>query len=186
MNKIALLVEFSPRTRVVVSVPDGMTVEQWLEDNNNYDSLVQEARNNMLKGINDYLSGENMNWEEDTECPFGSLNSDKPESPSRKLLYKLRDKCEEHIKEMIPDCGELYISDIDEGNPPILREGEDDHDTFTLDKIEWNGTRLLLSGSSSWTNQIWDSSIIDLEILIGVEEFLIEHLDAIKELDKKE
>lgn len=80
MAKVALLVDFNPRTRVVVDIPKGSSVEKWLEDNDNFDSVVKKAREQMLEGnIEDYLCGENMYWEEDTECPFGSLTMDNAE-----------------------------------------------------------------------------------------------------------
>ena len=77
MGKVALLVDFEPRTRVVVDIPDGMSVEDWLENQENFDAVAQKARANMLEDINNYLMGENMYWQEDKECPFGSLTMDK-------------------------------------------------------------------------------------------------------------
>ena len=78
MAKVALLVDFNPRTRVVVDIPENIETEKWLEDSNNFDSVVKKAREQMLEGnIEDYLCGDNMYWEEDTECPFGSLTMDK-------------------------------------------------------------------------------------------------------------
>ena len=76
MAKVALLVDFEPRTRVVVDIPDGVSVEEWLEKQENFDAVAQKARDNMLEEINNYLMGENMYWQEDTECPFGSLPMD--------------------------------------------------------------------------------------------------------------
>lgn len=81
MGKVALLVSFEPRTRVVVDIPEKMSLDKWIEDNDNFDSVVQKARSNMLleNRVEDYLCGENMYWEEDTECPFGSLTMDNAE-----------------------------------------------------------------------------------------------------------
>ena len=80
MGKVALLVDFSPRTRVVVDIPENVSVEKWLEDNDNFDSVAKKAREQMLENrVEDYLSGENMYWEEDLECPFGSLTIDNAE-----------------------------------------------------------------------------------------------------------
>ena len=76
MAKTALLVEFAPRTRVIVNVPDGMSVRQYLENGENFDNLVKQAREQMLWDIENYLDGDNVTWEEDTECPFGTFNSD--------------------------------------------------------------------------------------------------------------
>lgn len=76
MAKVALLVDFVPRTRVVIDIPDNMTVEQYLENDDAYDALAQQARNQMCEGISDYLNGENMEWQEDTECPYGTFNGE--------------------------------------------------------------------------------------------------------------
>jgi len=80
MAKVALLVDFEPRTRVVVDIPEGVSVEKWLEDDNNFGAVAKKAREQMLEGnIENYLCGDNMYWEEDTECPFGSLTMDNAE-----------------------------------------------------------------------------------------------------------
>lgn len=77
MGKVALLVDFNPRTRVVVDIPENVSVEKWLEDNDNFDLVAKTAREQMLENrVEDYLSGENMYWEEDMECPYGSLSID--------------------------------------------------------------------------------------------------------------
>lgn len=80
MAKVALLVDFNPRTRVVVDIPEGVSVEKWIEDNDNFDSVAKQAREQMLEhNAEDYLCGENMYWEEDLECPFGTLTMDDTE-----------------------------------------------------------------------------------------------------------
>ena len=76
MAKVALLVDFEPRTRVVVDIPEGMSLEEWMENQSNFDSVAQKARANMLEEIENYLLGENMYWQEDEECPFGTFSSD--------------------------------------------------------------------------------------------------------------
>ena len=77
MAKVALLVDFGPRTRVVIDVPDGTTALKYLETNDGWDKVAKMAREQMMKSPEDYLSGENMWWEFDEECPFGSLPMDK-------------------------------------------------------------------------------------------------------------
>lgn len=77
MAKIALLVDFEPRTRVVVDIPEGVSLDEWMENQENFDSVAKLARENMLKDINNYLMGENMYWDEDNECPFGTFSDDK-------------------------------------------------------------------------------------------------------------
>lgn len=76
MAKVALLVDFEPRTRVVVDIPDGMSVEKYLQNDQNYDNLVKTAREKMLPRIEDYLCGDNLVWEEDLDCPFGTFSWD--------------------------------------------------------------------------------------------------------------
>ena len=77
MGKVALLVDFNPRTRVVVDIPDGMNTNEWIENPDNFDLVAKTAREQMLENqVEDYLSGENMYWEEDMECPYGSLSFD--------------------------------------------------------------------------------------------------------------
>lgn len=77
MAKVALLVDFEPRTRVIVDIPENVPTDKWLEDNDNFDSVVKKSREQMLEGnIEDYLCGDNMYWEEDIECPYGSLPID--------------------------------------------------------------------------------------------------------------
>ena len=77
MGKVALLVDFNPRTRVVVDIPDGMDTNEWIENPNNFDIVAKTARKQILENqVEGYLSGENMYWEEDMECPYGSLSMD--------------------------------------------------------------------------------------------------------------
>ena len=76
-KKVALLVDFMPRTRVVVEIPTDMSVEDYLENSENYDKLVERTRDKMSAYLSDYLNGDNMDWQEDTECPYGSLTLDK-------------------------------------------------------------------------------------------------------------
>ena len=78
MAKVAILVEFSPRTRVVVDIPENMSVLEWAENDKNFDELVSKARANMCKEIESYLCGDNVSdYVEDEECPYGSLPTDK-------------------------------------------------------------------------------------------------------------
>lgn len=80
MAKVAVLVDFAPRTRVVVDIPENMSLEEWAENDDNFDTLVSKARANMCKDIESYLSGDNMiNFYEDDECPYGSLTMDNAE-----------------------------------------------------------------------------------------------------------
>ena len=70
MEKIAILAHFEPMTRMVIEVPENLSkkeFEKYILDN--ADSIVEVARNRMIKQINDYLSFENFVWEIDYECP---------------------------------------------------------------------------------------------------------------------
>ena len=77
MSKTAMIVDFWPRTRVVVDVPEGVSTRDWLEKPENYDALIKKARKKMASDLPNYLCGDNMDWDFDFECPFGSLPSDK-------------------------------------------------------------------------------------------------------------
>ena len=72
MAKTAYLYTFHPRTRVVAD-PNDFQCEEDL-----YNYITAKAREQMLNnGIEDYLCGDNGEYEEDTECPFGTFSEDK-------------------------------------------------------------------------------------------------------------
>ena len=72
MAKTAYLFYFYPATRVVAD-PDDFKTEEEL-----YEHLTKKAREQMLNnGIENYLCGDNGEYEEDTECPFGTFKEDK-------------------------------------------------------------------------------------------------------------
>ena len=72
MAKTAYLFYFHPATRVVAD-PNDFRCE-----NDFFDYLAAKAREQMLNnGIEGYLCGDNGEYEEDTECPFGTFNEDK-------------------------------------------------------------------------------------------------------------
>lgn len=77
MAKTALLVEFIPRTRVIVDIPEGMSINEYLEKDENVNLVVRKARANMAIDLPNYLGEENSFVEEDLECPYGSLGADK-------------------------------------------------------------------------------------------------------------
>lgn len=70
MAKTAYLYDFSIMTRVVAN-PDDFKTEEEL-----YDYLTSKAREQILSDPQDYLCGDNGNYEEDEECPYGTLNED--------------------------------------------------------------------------------------------------------------
>lgn len=70
MEKIAILAHFEPMTRIVIEVPKNLSKKEFEKYIlGNADSIVEVARNRMIKQINDYLSFENFVWEIDHECP---------------------------------------------------------------------------------------------------------------------
>lgn len=77
MAKTALLVSYQPTTRIVVNVPEGMTVKEYVDTIKGLDTVHSLASEKMKANIGDYLSIENMDIEEDKECPYGSFNDEK-------------------------------------------------------------------------------------------------------------
>ena len=71
MAKTAYLYDFSIMTRVVAD-PDDFKSEEEL-----YAYLTQKAREQILSDPQNYLCGDNGNYEEDEECPFGAFKEDK-------------------------------------------------------------------------------------------------------------
>ncbi len=70
MAKTAYLYTFHPRTRVVAD-PNDFRCEEDL-----YEYITIKAREQMEKDLADYLNGENGEYEEDEECPYGTFSSD--------------------------------------------------------------------------------------------------------------
>ena len=71
MAKTAFLYTFHPTTRVVAD-PDDFRCEEDF-----YDYITTKAREQMEKDLSNYLFGDNGEYEEDTECPFGTFKEDK-------------------------------------------------------------------------------------------------------------
>ena len=71
MAKTAYLFTFHPTTRVVADPND------FKNENDFFNHLATKAREQMEKDLANYLYGENGEYEEDTECPFGTFNEDK-------------------------------------------------------------------------------------------------------------
>jgi hypothetical protein len=71
MAKTAYLYTFHPTTRVVADPSDFKNEEDL------YEYLSIKAREQMLSnGIGQYLCGDNGEYSEDTECPYGTLEKD--------------------------------------------------------------------------------------------------------------
>lgn len=74
--KKAILVTFVPTTRLVVDIPEGKTLDEWL--NTHLDEVSRAAREKMLECPEDYLYGDNIEIQEDTEVPAEADESDDP------------------------------------------------------------------------------------------------------------
>lgn len=79
MPKTAILVTFQATTRIVIDVPDDVTLKQYLDNRFNWSSVSRTARNKMQGDLGDYLCGDNMSVEEDTEilaAPIEAIDVD--------------------------------------------------------------------------------------------------------------
>ena len=63
--KKAILVSFTATTRIVVDIPQGMTVEKYVGKNS--DTVSRIASNQMKRNLNSYLCTDNMEAVKDTE-----------------------------------------------------------------------------------------------------------------------
>ena len=80
MTKKAFLVTFVTTTRVTVDVPENFDVHNCNlvveEYEKAWDSIVKEARENILENPENYLYGDNVEIVEDEECPYGIFEGD--------------------------------------------------------------------------------------------------------------
>lgn len=81
MPKKAFLVEFAPRTRVIVDVPDGFDPNNVNfvreSDKDAFDAIVRAARGKITLNVANYLDGDNLSEiVEDVDCPFGTFSED--------------------------------------------------------------------------------------------------------------
>ena len=80
MAKKAFLTTFITTTRVVVDVPEDFDVHNCnlmiKEHKDVWDSIVREARENILENPEGYLCWDNVEIEEDKECPYGEFEGD--------------------------------------------------------------------------------------------------------------
>lgn len=66
--KKAVIVTFTAKTRMVIEAPDGSDFEH-IQRETDLDDLASKARNKMQPDLENYLILDNMDLEEDTECP---------------------------------------------------------------------------------------------------------------------
>lgn len=79
MNR-AYLVIFTTVTRVVVDVPEDFDPNNCnlaiKEQECAYNTIIDNARENIMEEPTNYLYGENAEIMEDTECPYGTFEGD--------------------------------------------------------------------------------------------------------------
>lgn len=76
--KRAYLVIFTTVTRVVVDVPEDFDPYNCVTEEQEcaYDTIIDEARENIMENPANYLYEENAEIMEDTECPYGTFEGD--------------------------------------------------------------------------------------------------------------
>lgn len=90
--KKAILVSFTATTRIVVDIPEGMTVEEYVGKNS--DAVRRIASSRMKRHVNSYLCTDNMEAAEDTEVPAAG-NEEQDHDPAdvdmriRQVLLRL-------------------------------------------------------------------------------------------------
>ena len=106
-----------------------------------------------------------------------------------KNYYKIIDDIRKEIVDQIVELvklgeeDELFISEFSPGESPLLKEGLDDSDTFTLDSLILTEKGLEFNGSSNWTNISLREEDVSMDNLINILEFLDAYKEDIKELN---
>ena len=67
--KKAILAEFAPMTRLVVEIPEGVPLDQWLQKEENLRKVSRMARAKIAADIGDYLCIDNLDVKEDIDFP---------------------------------------------------------------------------------------------------------------------
>lgn len=105
----------------------------------------------------------------------------------RKKVAKLRSELLECIKEFM-ESRKVNVLDVTfSTNCPIIVNGEDDWDTYTLDRITLQTNpentlyRIWLDGSSSYDNTTIAADNLDLEMLAYLVEWLGDNAEKIDE-----
>lgn len=83
----------------------------------------------------------------------------------------------------------LESVDVDEGNSPIIIENwDDENQTYTLDRIvrydEYNAVKV--DASSSYNSGTYDLDNLDIEVLEGILDWLIDNVETIDEILNQE
>lgn len=69
MAKVAILASFEITKRMVIEVPDGMTLDQYLDTDDGFCKVFYAAADQFKSDIGNYLLPDNFNAVEDTEIP---------------------------------------------------------------------------------------------------------------------
>ena len=105
-------------------------------------------------------------------------------------LQKIRSESINAIRDILAEnhLGSLRMYDLDAGCSPIVQEDTfDDNDTYTLDEIRiLNDGCIVFDASSCADNFTWTEDNISTDALVGIEEFLEEHIEEIKEYAETE
>ncbi len=67
--KKAIIVEFTPMTRLIIEIPEGESLDQWLGEKENLRKVSRMARARMAAAIGDYLCIDNLDVKEDINFP---------------------------------------------------------------------------------------------------------------------
>ena len=69
--KKAVIAEFTPMTRLVIEIPEGEPLVQWLGKKENLRKVSRMARAKIAAAIGDYLCIDSLDVKEDVDCPAG-------------------------------------------------------------------------------------------------------------------
>lgn len=100
----------------------------------------------------------------------------------RTKLNEIRKEAEAQIRELVPEWMHLEIADFDMGDSPIVLEGDEDEDTYTLDRIYYHDGKLRFDISSSCNNDTLKTKDVPTDALCDIAEYLKEYEGDISEI----
>lgn len=77
MAKVAFLVDYSIRTRVIVDIPDDVNPTEIKDNDPVWEKIVETANEDVKTDPSVFCYDNVMQIEEDMECPFGTFEFDK-------------------------------------------------------------------------------------------------------------
>ena len=80
----------------------------------------------------------------------------------------------------------LTAAEVNEGSSPIIIDGLDDEDTFTLDRLINDEVDTILECSSCWENTSVSLYDVNAEVAEGILDWLYENEEEISEIVKEE